>query len=414
MQHRLVIIGSLYENVALVKEAKKRGIYTIVCDGYKNGHSKDLADKFYDIDIRDTDQVAEMCAAEKADGIIGSFSDLVFEKVTEIADKAGLKWYVPADKLRYYRDKKAAKDLLRSIGANVPENRLIKADFSDEDVSDMEFPLVLKPVSGWGSKGIVVVRDIAEMHELISATGCETVLAEEYNKGGEYNITAFLTDGTVNVISCGDREKTVSDEHSVPRLSRIFYQKERHYDIIEAARDTLQRFADATGQQYGVLSMQCFYYNGKLTVCEIAGRILAYENDIIGFHSGLNIPELLLDCVYDMEHLKEKLAESRNYVPPEIYARLYFFAKDKKNIANMDNVFELCRFEKLTDDVIFYNEGETVNNSGNKSYFSTFSFTADDKEELDATTRYFYDKMKVYSEDGENIIYPSYPDPTKN
>ena len=97
MQHRLVIIGSLYENVALVKEAKKRGIYTIVCDGYKNGHSKDLADKFYDIDIRDTDQVAEMCAAEKADGIIGSFSDLVFEKVTEIADKAGLKWYVPAD-----------------------------------------------------------------------------------------------------------------------------------------------------------------------------------------------------------------------------------------------------------------------------------------------------------------------------
>ncbi len=80
----------------------------------------------------------------------------------------------------------------------------------------------------------------------------------------------------------------------------------------------------------------------------------------------------------------------------------------------MDNVFELCRFEKLTDDIVFYNEGETVNNSGNKSYFSTFSFTADDKEELDATTRYFYDKMKVYSEDGENIIYPSYPDPTKN
>ena len=55
MQHRLVVIGSLFENVALVQEAKKRGIYTIVCDGYKNGHAKNIADKSYDIDIRNTD-----------------------------------------------------------------------------------------------------------------------------------------------------------------------------------------------------------------------------------------------------------------------------------------------------------------------------------------------------------------------
>ena len=129
MQHRLVIIGSLYENVQLVQEAKRRGYYTIVCDRYKNGHSKTLADKFYDIDIRDTDSVAKMCIEEKADGIVGSFSDLVFEKVTEIAGKAGIKWYAAPDKLKYYRDKKQAKDLLRSLGVSVPENKLINMQF---------------------------------------------------------------------------------------------------------------------------------------------------------------------------------------------------------------------------------------------------------------------------------------------
>lgn len=417
MQHRLVVLGSLYENIDLVREAKRRGIYTIVCDGYKNGHAKNIADKFYDIDIRNTDETARICIEEKADGIVGSFSDIVFEKVTETAAKAGLPWYVAADKLKYYRDKKAAKDLLRSLGVSVPKNRLIKNNFDDSDIEGLSFPLVLKPINGWGSKGIYVVYNIEEMRDLIRKTtevsGADTVLAEEYSKGGEYNITSFLIDGKVNVISCADREKTPSDDHTVPRLSRIIYPKDRHYDIIEAARDTLQRFADATGQKYGVLSMQCFYYNGTLTVCEIAGRILAYENDIIGKHSGLYIPGLLIDCVYDRETLKRKIEASLRYQPSEIYARLYFFAKDGKKVADMDNVYSLCKEEKLTDDIVFYNEGDTVDNSSNRSYFATFSFTADDMDELDSVTRLFYDKMKVYSPDGDNIVYPSYFDNTK-
>ena len=43
--HRLVILGSMDEFVNLVELAKKRGIYTIVCDGYEDGPAKAHADK---------------------------------------------------------------------------------------------------------------------------------------------------------------------------------------------------------------------------------------------------------------------------------------------------------------------------------------------------------------------------------
>ena len=418
MQHRLVVIGSLYENIQLVLDAKRRGYYTIVCDGYKNGHSKMIADKYYDIDIRKTDEIAKICIDEKADGILGSFSDLVFEKVTEIADKAGLSWYVSAKKLKYYRDKKQAKDLLRSLGVSVPENRLISRDFSNKDIEGLTFPLVVKPSNGWGSKGIFVVNDPDELRQFAVKTAdishSETVLVEEYSKGGEYNITSFLAEGKVYVISCGDREKTRSEDKTIPRLSRIFYDTKKHDDIIEAARVTLQKFADATGQRSGVLSMQCFYYNDTLTVCEIAGRILAYEHDIIGAHSGLNIPQLLLDCVYDVDSLKRKLIESRSFKPQKIYTRMYFFAQDGVYIDNMDNVYRLCTHDKLTDNLIFYNEGETVDNSSFRSYFATFSFAADSIAEMEEITRYFADNMKVFSVNGENIIYPIVIDNDRN
>ena len=411
MQHRLMILGSLYENVDLVLAAKKRGIYTIVCDGYKNGHAKNLADKYYDIDVRKTDLIAEICIKERVDGIVGAFSDLIAEKVTEVAHKAKLKWYIPYDSLKYYRDKKAAKDLLVSLGIKVPKNKLIKKDFSESDIEDLKFPLVIKPVNGWGSKGVYIVDNADELKEYIPKTvSCgdsDILLAEEYIMGKEYNVTAFIIDGKVNVISCGNREKMPSDDHAVPRLCRLYYDNSRHEDVIKASYDVMQRFAQAVGQQYGVLCMQCFYHQGELTVCEIAGRVFGYEHDIIGASSGLGIPDLLIDCVYDIDELKKKLEDKRGYISPFINARLLFFAKDQETVGNMDNVYSLCKFSNLIDDIIFYNEGDTVDNNSSRSYFASFSFTAKDKHEMNEITKYFFDNMIVYSEDKNNIVLPA-------
>ena len=88
--HRLVILGSMDEFVDLVECAKKRGIYTIVCDGYEDGPAKAHADKAYLEDVRHTDAIAEICRKEQADGIIASFSDLLAECMIDIADAAGL------------------------------------------------------------------------------------------------------------------------------------------------------------------------------------------------------------------------------------------------------------------------------------------------------------------------------------
>ena len=150
-QHRLVILGSLKEFVELTELAKSRGIYTIVCDGYPDGPAKRVADKAYNIDVRQPEKIAEMCRAEHVDGIIGSFSDLLFEQITKVADLAGLRWYAKPDKLAYYREKDQTKALLKSLGVHVPKNRQLTPDFADADLGGFRFPLVIKPINGYGS-----------------------------------------------------------------------------------------------------------------------------------------------------------------------------------------------------------------------------------------------------------------------
>ena len=49
------------------------GYYTIVCDGYKDGPAKAVADKSYDIDVRDVESIVAMCKSENIDGIITFF-----------------------------------------------------------------------------------------------------------------------------------------------------------------------------------------------------------------------------------------------------------------------------------------------------------------------------------------------------
>ena len=57
------------EFVPLVKTARQRGYYTIVCDGYADGPAKAYADRSYNVDIRKVDEVADICREEAVDGI---------------------------------------------------------------------------------------------------------------------------------------------------------------------------------------------------------------------------------------------------------------------------------------------------------------------------------------------------------
>lgn len=165
--HRLVILGSMDEFVDLVECAKKRGIYTIVCDGYEDGPAKAHADKAYLEDVRHTDAIAEICKREQADGIIASFSDLLAECMIDIADAAGLPSYLKPEGERFLREKPLMKQMFQELGIASPRYKKIRLDTLEEDFVDMAFPCVIKPVNGYGSHGVFVANSIEDVRRAL-------------------------------------------------------------------------------------------------------------------------------------------------------------------------------------------------------------------------------------------------------
>lgn len=410
MKHRLVVIGSSIEFIRILKLARERGIYTICCDGYPDGVAKPYADKSYDINIRDVDAVAQMCIDEKADGIIGSFSDLIFEQITKIADKAGLKWYAKPGMLKYYREKNYTKQILSDHGCYVPKNTILKKGFSEKDLDGFTYPLVLKPVNGYGSKGIFIAHNIEEINNeyaSVNQLGTGTIDAievEEYSHGREYNMMSWVLDGKVFPISIADREKDPQKGNEIPHLNRVCYPAKNIHHIYREATEVLQCFADAVKQKSGPLSMQFFYNQAHgVEVCEIAGRMFGYEHEMVTLCSGLDIEKVLLDYVYDEKELSDEISSHSIFFNKTV-AGLYINGVQGEKIVNMDSLYELAKDPHVIESDIFYQNGDIVDNFGSKPYLVRYYITGRDREEVDQVTRYFFDHLKVMGENNRDIL----------
>ena len=69
----LLILGSLTEFTALVRLANEKGIRTVVADGNAGTEAKRLAALSFDVDVRDTEAIADICRKEGVPAITTGF-----------------------------------------------------------------------------------------------------------------------------------------------------------------------------------------------------------------------------------------------------------------------------------------------------------------------------------------------------
>lgn len=407
--HRLLILGSLGEFVQLIEMAKSRGIYTIVCDGYRGSIGKAHADKAYDINVGEIDAIVDMCRLEKVDGIITSFSDYLFECMVKIAEKAGLKCYFDCAHLPLYRDKTKMKDMLTTLGIGTPAYHYVEKDFSDHDLEGLHFPVVVKPVDKYGSRGVQVLYSTEEIREkfddICATSDCKKILVEEYHDGFEFNMMTWVLHGEVQVISIADREKTPVGYHEIPISTRNVYPSKRMDQVLEEARWILQRTVDYTGQQSGPLSMQFFWKpETGVQVCEIAGRFFGYEHELTEYAGDFSIEKLLLDYVYDESAIEQTFAGYSPYFK-RTSAVLYFHGKPGMRVVNQEKARELEKIPGVRECWLFYQEGEQIIEHGPNPYVARYYVTGMTREEVDALTAYIFAHMSVTDEAGEEILY---------
>lgn len=420
--HTLLILGGLDEFVPLVQLAEKRGIRTIVIDGYPEAPAKRIASKAYTIDIHNTEKIAEIARKEQVQAITTAYSDILLECMVKIADAAHLPCHLTPSQLPYYRDKSVTLKTCEKLNIPIPKSTVITENFSDEQLEGMAFPMVIKPLDLYGSRGLTVVHSTGEIrryfNKALSISSRHELLTEEYDSGFEFNIQCWVRHGQVHVLGLCDREKTTFDPRTVPFSTRNIYPSRLISGVYDGAVDILQKYIAFTGQTEGPLAMQFFWSEDSgIRVGEIAARFLGYEHELIEYADGLSIEDLLLSAAFDDGRVDELLNRC-NPFGNRSAAVLYIHARDGI-LADQHTVVEASRnpdsawHSDLKKAQLFYHEGERIGQPQSMPYFARFDLTAPTRKQIDKDTRLLLSSLTAVGKNGEELLrkgtIPDYP-----
>lgn len=189
MQNRkkkILLLGGSTAQLIAIKKAKELGYYTVVCDYLPDNPGQYVADSFHLVSTTDKDAVLEVAKEEHIDGIVAYSSDPAAPTAAYVANALGL-CGMDYDVVRHFCEKQMFREFLSKNGFNVPQSREVKVpyDFDSINISDLHFPVIVKPTDSSGSKGISVLEDAAGLKDALR-------YAQEYSRNGVLIIEEFI------------------------------------------------------------------------------------------------------------------------------------------------------------------------------------------------------------------------------
>lgn len=296
---KLLLVGGIGPTLDLIELAHRNGVFVGVADYNKNTKVKRIADASYEVNALDVDAIVELYEKEHYDGVISNFNDMLSPYVAQIAEKVGAFSPYTVEQLKMSTDKKYFKDTCIKYGVPVPREYKIERP---EDITgaQVNFPVIIKPVDGSGSKGITVCYNeedlLVGLEKAKGASRAGDAIVEDYIPYDEINVTYIIQDGDVQLAAIHDRYFNTTQE-GVVRVPDMYIYPSRYTDIyLDKYNDAVINMLKGIGLKNGSLFMQAvvkdknvyFYEAGmRLNGCKTY-QILEVENDYNTFEHLMN------------------------------------------------------------------------------------------------------------------------------
>lgn len=396
----LVLAGGVPQ-AELLRQLKDRGYRTVLADANPGAVAVPFADVFRCTDIFDTDAICRIAREEKVDFVMTVCADQVLLVCAKVSEMLGLPCYIDYETAKNVSDKLLMKKIFRENG--IPTTDYIEfEDISSVTESGLEFPLVVKPVDAYSSKGVRKACDSDELEifakeaKKISRSG--KVIAEEYFEGTEVSIDAFVCEGKAKVLCISESDKVKYNDRFV--IFRGRYPSSAGEKVRNLIEETAQKIADAFGLYNSPLLVQVLVNGDRISVLEFCAR------------TGGNMKYLLIknSCGVDVISAAIDITVKK---------RPCLDIKDTGN-AYVVNDFIYCNpgiFDRITgaESLVtegYINEFHTVRAPGTviKGAFSSsdrvagINITASSKEEINSKQRIINGRIKALDTEGKDIM----------
>lgn len=280
LKKKLAVIGASYLQLPLVRKAQEMGI-EVHCFAWADGAvCKDVADYFYPIDVKEKEQILEVCQRIGINGITTIAADLPVPTINYVASRMGL-ISNPDEYSATTTNKFLMRQCFMENGVPSPKFTLVKADGNYDNIRGFEFPLIVKPTDRSGSKGVEKVLDPVQLEIAVKraqeVSFKKEAIIEEFVTGREISVESISFEGKHYILQITDKVTTgapyfVELEHHQPSSLPT--------DLQERVKAIVLKALDALHIKYGASHSELkITENGDVKVIEIGARM---GGDFIG------------------------------------------------------------------------------------------------------------------------------------
>lgn len=273
---KILVIGAGFLQTYVIKHAKKLGYYTIAVDGNESAPGFKYADEYAHINIIDKEACLSYAKEKNIDGVLTAATDygvLTASYISKEMTLYGIDYTVAQTIKNKYSIRKA---LLRAHADDTKQVHEVSCDKEIESIkAELEFPVMVKPCDGSGSRGANRVDRVEDFSEACSlAMNCSLVhkaLVESFIIGEEYGVESFVYDDKVYVLAVMKKWMTKAPYyaelgHAIPCC--LNYETEQHI------RECVEKAIKALNIRFGSVNMDLLLSeDGNVHIIDIGARM---------------------------------------------------------------------------------------------------------------------------------------------
>lgn len=415
---KLLVLGGTNASYDVVKEAKKLGAKVIVVDRepVDVGISKKMADEVFQVDTTDIETLKNLIMKKSINGVFCGPSEFNLVNARKICEAVGLPFYCTADQWEVCSNKAKFKNLCRQFDVPCVPEYYLTIELNREDLDQLEYPVIIKPVDGSSSAGLFVCWDEPQVIEAVpKSIACsksgriivEKYIMSDYGFGCRY----IANKGEIYLSAVNDRYTVDTAGGKALISSAAIFPSKKIDEFIADINPNIIRMFKSIGIENGTMFMQALVdqHDNKIYFHEMGLRL----------SGGLIFSMLEAACGYNDLHMMLRYALGGEMATPEEIEKIDPYMNGhyvgsltvplkEGTIGRIEGVDEIRSDEAVLDFVQYYQEGDTLEKrliGTLAQHFCRIKLIANSVEEYKQKVNWVQSVIKVFDTEGNNMIY---------
>ncbi len=411
---KILFLGASNYFLEAAEYAKSNNIYLIVTDinEFPKAVVKGIADESYSISTIDYDSLLNLCKERDIDGIYAGASEINIPIAIKLCRELKLDYYSNLNQWKMCTNKDVFKEKCLNSGIKVAKV------YTYEQVKSLDFHknnLVTKPVDNNGSRGITICKNYEEFEsgykKALANSKSKTILIEEYIPSDSVIIQYTIQNGIVKFSGISDKKSKKIKKNAAPVMAIQYFPSIHEKEYLEKCNEKAIVMLEKEKIMYGPIWIEAFYHNGEFIFNEIGyryGGSLTYYP--VEFFYGVNQMHLLINQAIGNEDLYKDFDKIEKRNKDKIYSILPLQVKPGV-ITKIEGIDELLENKVIYRFVKSHSEGDVIDDSGTVSQvFGYMHIVGNSVEDVNKIIDEAIDKIKVYDENNENMLYSIWKD----